>query len=113
MVATIIIAMSIISDVRPTPVATGVASYYSTRESGHITASGEKLNNKQHTCAMLQGNFGDYYNVVADNGKSVRVRLTDRGPYVKGRVIDLSKAAMKELTNGGLIKVKVYASKKD
>ena len=74
-----------------------------------MTASGERLRDEAFTCAMLDGVFGDYYLVVAENGKSVVCRLNDRGPYVKGRVIDLTKAAMRELhSKAGLVRVKVY-----
>ncbi len=61
------------------------------------------------TCAMIDGVFGDYYLVVAENGNSVVCKLNDRGPYVKGRVIDLSRAAMRKLSlRAGLVEVKVY-----
>lgn len=90
----------------------GEASYYTVASSSKITASGEKLNDEALTCAMRTGKFGTYYKVVADNGKSVVVRLNDRGPYKKGRIIDLTRAAMERLTDGGLVKVKVYASNK-
>jgi len=107
---TVLIALSILTDVQyPQPMLEGVASYYSIRESGTLTASGEHLNDNLHTCAMRTGNFGEHYTVVADNGRSVTVKLNDRGPYIKGRVIDLSEAAMRELTDGGLIRVKIYA----
>ena len=52
---------------------------------------------------------GDYYLVVAPNGRAVVCKLNDRGPYVAGRVIDLSHAAIHELhESDGLIPVKVY-----
>jgi rare lipoprotein A len=76
----------------------GTASYYTTRECGPITASGERLDDSQYTCAMRKGKFGDYYLVTASNGRSVIVKLNDRGPYVKGRVVDLSEAAMRALS---------------
>ncbi len=91
------------------PVAEGVASYYTLRSSSEITASGETLCDETFSCAMLDGEFGDYYLVVAENGKSVVCRLNDRGPYVRGRVIDLSKAAMRTLhPRAGLLRVKVF-----
>lgn len=91
------------------PVTEGVASYYTVESSGTETASGETFRDDAYTCAMLEGEFGTYYLVVAESGKSVVVRLTDRGPYVKGRVIDLTKTAIRELDpKNGLINVKVY-----
>lgn len=91
------------------PVAEGDASYYTVRSSGRQTASGERLRDMAYTCAMPDGTFGDYYLVVAENGRSVVCKLNDRGPHIDGRVIDLSKAAMRSLDQkAGLVSVKVY-----
>jgi len=91
------------------PVVEGWASYYTTRENSPITASGEPMIDSAFTCAMRKGNFGDYFLVVADNGRSVVCRLNDRGPHVKGRVVDLSRAAMRALSSHrDLVRVKVY-----
>ncbi len=91
------------------PVETGVASYYTVNSSGAVTASGERMRDDAFTAAMVDGEFGHYYLVQAENGNSVVVRLNDRGPYVDGRVIDLSKAAMRELSpTAGLVHVNVY-----
>ncbi|MBI2432522.1 MAG: septal ring lytic transglycosylase RlpA family protein [Candidatus Hydrogenedentes bacterium] len=104
-----IVALMILSQQPVPPVAEGIASYYTVASSGRVTASGEALRDEELTCALRNGVFGDYYLVVAENGKSVICRLNDRGPYVKGRVIDLSEAAMRKLAvNTGLIKVHVY-----
>lgn len=103
-----VIAIMLLSQQPLAPVIEGKASYYTVASSGAITASGERLNDNAFTCAMLQGDFGDYYTVVGENGKSVVVRLNDRGPYVKGRVIDLSKAAMQALGTDHLMNVKIY-----
>lgn len=91
------------------PVAEGVASYYTIESSSTLTASGEAFRDDALTCAMLEGELGRYYLVVAENGESVVVRHNDRGPYIKGRVIDLSRAAMRKLhATAGKILVKVY-----
>ncbi|MGC9055185.1 MAG: septal ring lytic transglycosylase RlpA family protein, partial [Candidatus Hydrogenedens sp.] len=92
------------------PCIEGIASYYTSVQTGFLTASGESLKDHEYTCAMPFGTFGDYYLVVNEiRGKSVICRLNDRGPYIKGRVIDLSYSAMKALDRRkGLIKVKVY-----
>lgn len=104
-----IMALVLLSQQPFQPVADGVASFYTRRESSSITASGEVLRDDYYSCAMRSGQFGDYFLVVADNGRSVVCRLNDRGPYVKGRIIDLSKAAMRELhASKGLMHVKVY-----
>lgn len=87
----------------------GIASYYTVESSSNLTASGERLRDDAYTAAMRDGEFGDYYLVEANNGNSVIVRLNDRGPYHPNRVIDLSKAAMRELCNSsGLIHVEIY-----
>lgn len=74
-----------------------VASYYNVASSSTLTASGEPMVDEAYTCAMRSGTFGAMYRVTAENGRSVVVRLNDRGPYIDGRVIDLSEAAMREL----------------
>lgn len=92
------------------PVAEGVASYYTVSSSSRVTASGDVLRDGLYTCAMRKGEFGGYFLVTAENGRAAVCRLNDRGPYVKGRVIDLSEAAMCQLaaTEEGLLDVKVY-----
>ena len=87
----------------------GIASYYSNEESGNETASGEIFDDTQNTCAMLEGNF-DSYCLILGNNRATICRLTDRGPYISGRIIDLSKKAMQDLKGikKGLIPVKVY-----
>lgn len=90
-------------------VAEGVASYYTVESSGPTTASGEPMRNDAFTCALPDGEFGSYCLVVAENGKAVLCRVNDRGPYVKGRVIDLSEAAMRQLDKkAGTLRVRVY-----
>ncbi|MFP6598432.1 MAG: septal ring lytic transglycosylase RlpA family protein [Candidatus Hydrogenedentota bacterium] len=88
----------------------GVASYYTIASSSDLTASGEEMVDDAMTCAMRSGTFGGVYRVTADNGRSVVVRLNDRGPYIKGREIDLSAAAMYALDHTmekGLLNVKI------
>lgn len=104
-----IIAFVLLSHQPMPPVAEGIASYYTVQSAGARTASGESLDDDDMTCAMLQGKFGEYFLVVAENGRSVVCRLNDRGPFSKGRVIDLSEAAMRELhPTAGLVSVKVF-----
>ena len=79
-------------------VQTGKASFYAMKFSGRKTASGERLHHDSLTCAHRTYPFGTQLKVTNPaNGKSVIVRVTDRGPYVKGRIIDLSRRAAKEL----------------
>lgn len=104
-----VIALMLLSQQPLQPVAVGEASYYTVASSSSWTASGEPMRNDVYTCAMNTGEFGDYVLVVAESGKSVVCRLNDRGPFVKGRVIDLSQAAMRELSPGaGTLNVSVY-----
>lgn len=104
-----IVALMLLTHQPLQPVAVGKASFYTVSKSGWHTASGERLNDDHFTCAMRNGVFGEYYLVVAENGKTVTCRLNDRGPYIRGRVIDLSQAAVKALgTNKDVFKVRVY-----
>ena len=76
----------------------GKASFYSKRFTGRQTASGERLHHDSLTCAHRTYPFGTILKVTNPaNGQSVLVRVTDRGPYVRGRVIDLSVRAAKEI----------------
>jgi rare lipoprotein A len=76
----------------------GKASFYSKSSSGRRTASGERLHHDSLTCAHRTYPFGTLLLVTNPaNGKHVIVKVIDRGPYVKGRVIDLSHRAAKEL----------------
>lgn len=109
-----VLALVLLSQQPLDPVTEGVASYYTVASSSTLTASGETMRDDALTCAMLFGEFGTYYLVVAENGRSVVVKLNDRGPYVKGRVIDLSRAAMRRLhPTTGTIHVKIYELGKD
>ena len=79
-------------------VQSGKASFYAKKFSGRKTASGERLHHDSLTCAHRTYPFGTQLKVTNPaNGKTVIVRVTDRGPYVKGRIIDLSVRAAKEL----------------
>lgn len=77
---------------------TGVASYYGKRFHGRLTANGERFNMNAMTAAHKTLPFGTQVRVTNEaNGKSVIVRVNDRGPFVRGRTIDLSRAAAREL----------------
>jgi rare lipoprotein A len=109
-----VVALMLLSHQPLPPVAVGEASYYTVESSSTITASGERFRDDALTCAMLEGEFGEYFLVVAENGRSVVVRLNDRGPYIDGRVIDLSEAAIRELhPTTGTLDVRVYPLGKD
>jgi len=77
---------------------TGTASYYGTAFHGKKTASGERFNMHALTAAHPTLPFGVRVRVTnLDNGKSVVVRINDRGPFKKGRIIDLSHGAAREI----------------
>ena len=88
----------------------GIASFYSDKFTGKRTASGEKFNNSAMTAAHKTLPFGTHMKVTnMRNKKSVVVRINDRGPHKKGRVIDLTQAAAHKIGFGshGLAKVKL------
>ncbi|MBR9979468.1 MAG: septal ring lytic transglycosylase RlpA family protein [Desulfatitalea sp.] len=76
----------------------GLASYYARSLHGHPTASGEIYNENALTAAHPHLPFGTRLKVThLNNKRTVEVRVNDRGPFVKRRVIDLSYAAAKKL----------------
>lgn len=92
---------------------TGEASFYGPGFHGRKTASGETFDQNQLTAAHPKLPLGSEVEVKnLENGKSVTVEINDRGPYAKGRDIDLSKAAAKELdmVEGGVAPVKIEAT---
>ena len=78
--------------------AEGKASYYSSRHHGRRTASGERFDMHALTAAHRSLPFGSRVRVTnLHNQRSVVVRINDRGPYARGRIIDLSRAAAERL----------------
>lgn len=76
----------------------GKASFYSKRSDGARTSSGERLSNDSLTCAHLKYPFGSLLKVTnLSNGNEVIVRVNDRGPHGRGRIIDLSYEAARQL----------------
>jgi rare lipoprotein A len=76
----------------------GKASYYSDHFQGATTASGEPFNQQALTAAHPSLPFGTKVRVTRpDTGQAVEVIINDRGPYVQGRIIDLSKRAARQL----------------
>ncbi|WP_068978544.1 MULTISPECIES: septal ring lytic transglycosylase RlpA family protein [Aeromonas] len=89
---------------------TGYASYYADRYHGQKTASGEIYRSNLNSAAHMELPFGSMVQVTnLANGKSVVVKVNDRGAFKKGRIIDLSKSAFSTIGNirDGIIKVKV------
>lgn len=94
---------------------TGKASYYAKSFNGKKTASGEKFRSSKRTAAHRTIPFGTKVKVTnLKNGKSVKVRINDRGPHVSGRIIDLSKKAAKkiDMVDQGVANVKIEYKKK-
>jgi rare lipoprotein A len=87
----------------PTPssstfIGTGLASWYGAKHHGKWTASGEIFDQNKFTAAHRTLPWGSMVKVTnLDNGKSVEVRINDRGPFKKGRIIDVSRAAARAL----------------
>jgi rare lipoprotein A len=76
----------------------GLASYYADKFHGRKTASGETFDQTKLTAAHRTLPFGTQVRVTnVSNGKFVAVRVNDRGPFIRGRVIDLSRAAAEKL----------------
>ncbi len=89
---------------------TGYASYYGDKFDGGKTASGEAFRQNKLTAAHKKLPFGTIVKVTnLANNKSVTVRINDRGPFVHGRIIDLSKSAAKQIDmiGAGIAKVKI------
>jgi rare lipoprotein A len=89
---------------------TGIASYYARKFHSRKTASGEIFNNNLMTAAHKTLPFGTRVIVKnLDNGKSVKVTINDRGPFIKKRIIDLTRAAFSKIEDikKGIAKVEI------
>ena len=94
----------------------GLASWYADAFQGRKTASGELYDKAKLTAAHKTLPFGTVIKVTRlDNNQSVRVRVNDRGPYIKGRVVDISRAAAErlDLISDGSAEVRVEVVGKD
>ena len=93
------------------PIAEGTASYYGGALRGNLTANGERFDPDAFTAAHRSLAFGTCLRVEnAANGRSVRVRVNDRGPFVKGRLLDVSEAAARALdfVREGIARVRLF-----
>lgn len=89
----------------------GTASWYGRKFHGRKTASGERYDMNELTAAHRSLPFGTIVRVVRlDSGEAVVVRINDRGPFVDGRIIDLSRAAATEIDmiSDGVAEVELY-----
>lgn len=92
----------------------GYASFYSDYYEGRKTANGEIFRHSKETAAHKTLPFGTRVEVTnLKNNKTVVVKINDRGPYVRGRIIDLTKTAAKEIDmiGDGVAKVKIRYKK--
>ena len=102
-----IAAISVGSEMGP---AEGVISYYADSLHGNVTASGEKYDKNKMTAAHKSLAFGTRVRVTnLDNGNSVVVVVNDRGPFVEGRILDVSRHAADQLDMGerGLVNARI------
>lgn len=89
---------------------TGVCSYYARMHNGHVTAGGEQFDSNAMTAAHRRFPMGTKLKVTnLANGKSVVVKVNDRGPFVKGRSLSVTRRAAEELgfVRQGVTKVKM------
>jgi rare lipoprotein A len=90
------------------PAQAELASYYGQEFAGRRTASGERFNPNAMTAAHRTLRFGTRVRVTnSRNGRSVIVRINDRGPFVKGRAIDLSRRAARAIGMGSSAHVRI------
>lgn len=88
----------------------GVASFYDDKYHGKLTASGELYDKTKFTAAHNTLPYNTIIEITRlDTKQSVRARVNDRGPYIPGRIVDLSKAAAEKLNmvNDGTVRVKI------
>ena len=93
----------------------GTASWYGPKFHGKITANGEIFNTNNFTAAHKTLPFGSIVKVISlENQKFTIVRINDRGPFAKNRIIDLSMAAAKEISmlNKGVMRVEIIVLEK-
>lgn len=108
-----IVFLTLLGCREPTSVEEGIASFYSDSFHGRETASGETYSKRANTAAHRTLAFDTRVRVTnLDNGKSVQVRINDRGPHVEGRIIDLSGAAARKLgmseTGTARVRLEIY-----
>jgi len=99
-----IVALALGLAISPARAESGIASVYSY---GPLTADGERFNPRAMTAAHRTLPFGTLVRVTISSGRSILVRINDRGPYVRGRIIDLTPAAARALNFSGLARVTI------
>ncbi|HHH14247.1 MAG TPA: septal ring lytic transglycosylase RlpA family protein [candidate division WWE3 bacterium] len=110
LILSLLIALSTSACAKHNGIQTGKGSWYGKKFHGRLTANGEKYNMYALTAAHKTLPFNTMVEVTnLSNNRKVVVRINDRGPYAKGRIIDLSYLAAKKLgyVNKGVAKLKV------
>ncbi len=110
----IILLVVCFSSCSPKVTQSGKASFYADYFKGRKTANGEIFRQRKLTAAHRTLPFGTKVKVVnLANGRTVKVRINDRGPFVDGRIIDLSKKAARKLDmiNAGVASVEIKYKK--
>ncbi len=110
----ILLCISILYSCAPKVIQTGKASFYADKFNGRKTASGVTFRNSKKIAAHKTLPFGTKVKVTnLANGKSTKVVIQDRGPFVAGRVIDLSKKSARKLSmiDQGVANVKIEYKK--
>ena len=74
----------------------GIASYYGGKHHGRLTANGERFNQNAMTCAHRTRPFGTVLTVTY-RGRSIQCRVNDRGPFIRGRIVDVSVEGARRL----------------
>jgi rare lipoprotein A len=115
-----VLLMLIASVLAADPELDGVASWYGGKFHGRLTSSGEVFDTNEMTAAHRTLPFGTIVKVTnLDNGKSAMVKINDRGPFVDGRIIDLSRAAAEQIDMLGTgiarvsLEIMAFATDKD
>lgn len=109
-IAGILIALGVVLGVslHPSHAEQGLASWYGGKFHGRRTASGERYNQDAATCAHRTYRFGTGLRVTnLQTGKTTTCRVNDRGPFVRGRIVDLSRAGAQAIGLNGLARVTV------
>ncbi len=115
LVLSLLISLSTLACAKVNNAQIGKGSWYGKKFQGQKTASGERYNMYAYTAAHKTLPFNTMVEVTnLTNNRKVIVRINDRGPYAKGRIIDLSYIAAKKLgyVNKGVVKLKVKVIKK-
>jgi rare lipoprotein A len=95
---------------------TGLASFYGSAHQGKLTANGNSFDRNDFTAAHRTLAFGTVVRVTnRKNGRTVKVEITDRGPHISGRIIDLSSAAAHalDMEKSGITRVRLEAFRAD